>query len=376
MDIIKKKLNENELINEQYSLLFNKIIENYHVVKDFDNCIEWIIKDIKDKFLKDIDNINDEDVYFTGYYWTITERKCSTEKIDKTSCPIYYKFYFSDLDDYAYVEERNFNSENAYKVIVYINAYRLVNVFLDYELQLSLEHEFSHVRTGYARCDVDDRNTTKNIDTYIKNDPLVKNMMKSTNKFLNRPDYERKILILFKCMSETEQQARISSFGTFVKKYIEDFNSKKHLLSLNTRFDDIIEKGDKYTNWILFRDVIQELHFDIIYERYEFLLCLCCLLNDAKLIKSEPFINRKELSVYINKRTHEQLLENTLVKKAIRSMYKQIYNNLLEYQHSLNRQIYAMMMEMNAYKNRTITIDNGVTKVDNRPIDNPINNIY
>ena len=52
--------------------------------------------------------------------------------------------------------------------------------------------------------------------------PLVKNMMKSTNKFLNRPDYERKILILFKCMSETEQQARISSFGTFVKKYIED----------------------------------------------------------------------------------------------------------------------------------------------------------
>lgn len=57
-------------------------------------------------------------------------------------------------------------------------------------------------------------------------------------------------------------------------------------------------------------------------------------------------------------------------------MYKQIYNNLLEYQHSLNRQIYAMMMEMNAYKNRTITVDNGVTKVDNRPIDNPINNIY
>lgn len=225
MDIIKKKLNENELINEQYSLIFNKVIENYHVVKDFNNCIEWIIKDIKEKFLKDLDNINDEDIYFTGYYWTISERKCSKEKIDETSCPIYYKFYFSyykfyfsDFDDYAYVEERNFNSEDAYKVIVYINAYKLVNVFLDYELQLSLEHEFSHIRTGYARFDVDDRNTTKNIDIYIKNDPLVKNMMKSTNKFLNRPDYERKILILFKCMSETEQQARISSFGTFVKK--------------------------------------------------------------------------------------------------------------------------------------------------------------
>ena len=111
-----------------------------------------------------------------------------------------------------------------------------------------MEHEFTHIRTGYARYDVDDRNTTKNIDTYIKNDSLVKNMMKSTNKFLNRPDYERKILILFKCMSETEQQARISSFGTFVKKYIEDFNSKEQFLSLNTRFDDIIEKGDKYTN--------------------------------------------------------------------------------------------------------------------------------
>ena len=80
------------------------------------------------------------------------------------------------------------------------------------------------------------------------------------------------------------------------------------------------------------------------------MLCLCCLLNDAKLIKSEPFINRKELSVYINKRTYEQLLENTLVKKTIRSMYKQIYNNLLEYQHSLNRQIYATMKEMNVYK--------------------------
>ena len=376
MNITKKKLNENELINEQYSLLFNKIIENYHVVKDFDNCIEWIIKDIKDKFLNDIDNINDEDVYFTGYYWTITERKCSKEKIDKTSCPIYYKFYFSDLDDYAYVEERNFNSENAYKVIVYINAYRLVNVFLDYELQLSLEHEFSHVRTGYARCDVDDRNTTKNIDIYIMYDSLVKSMFSNINtKVFNNTDKE-KIKKIFKCMSETEQQARISSFGTFVKKYIEDFNSEKHFLSLNTRFDDIIEKGDKYTNWILFRDVVQEIYYDIRKRRYEFLLCLCCLLNDAKLIKSEPFINRKELSVYINKRTHDQLLENTLVKKAIKSMYKQIYNNLLEYQHSLNRQIYATMIEMNAYKNRTITVDNGVTKVDNCPIDNPINTIY
>ena len=57
-------------------------------------------------------------------------------------------------------------------------------------------------------------------------------------------------------------------------------------------------------------------------------------------------------------------------------MYKQIYNNLLEYQHSLNRQIYATMKEINVYKYRTITVDNGVTKVDNRPIDNPINSIY
>ena len=70
------------------------------------------------------------------------------------------------------------------------------------------------------------------------------------------------------------------------------------------------------------------------------------------------------------------MLENNLVKKAIKSMYKQIYNNLLEYQHNLNRQIYSTMKEMNAYKTRTITVDNGVTKVDNRPIDNPINSIY
>ena len=83
MNIIKKKLNENELINEQYSLIFNKVIENYHVVKDFNNCIEWIINDIKEKFLKDLDNINDEELYFTGYYWTISERKCSKDKIDK-----------------------------------------------------------------------------------------------------------------------------------------------------------------------------------------------------------------------------------------------------------------------------------------------------
>ena len=52
MDIIKKKLNENELINEQYSIIFNKVIENYNVVKDFNNCIECIIKDIKEKFFK------------------------------------------------------------------------------------------------------------------------------------------------------------------------------------------------------------------------------------------------------------------------------------------------------------------------------------
>lgn len=43
---------KNELINEQYSLIFNKVIENYHVVKDFNNCIEWIIKDIKENFFK------------------------------------------------------------------------------------------------------------------------------------------------------------------------------------------------------------------------------------------------------------------------------------------------------------------------------------
>ena len=68
-------------------------------------------------------------------------------------------------------------------------------------------------------------------------------------------------------MSETEQKARISSFGTFVKRYIEDFNSKEQFLSLNTRFDDIIEKGDKYTNWILFRDVIITFlfHFNLIW---------------------------------------------------------------------------------------------------------------
>lgn len=251
MNIIKKRLPEKELINEQYDMSFFNIVSNYRIRRFFDEIID------------------------------------------------------------------SFIDEN------------------DYELELLLEHEFSHIMTGYFCLNFKEFHIDKSlIESY---------------KFLDELPNKIKIYNLFKCLSKTMQKENIENFAIFIKNYIDDFNSKKHLLSINTRFDDIIAKGNKHTNWILFKDVIQEIHYDIRKNNYEFLLCLCYLLNDAKLIETVPFIDRNELDNYLKDKTHEQIIENQNVRNIVDSMYNQIHDNLLEYQKSLNRQIYLTMNEL--YKN-------------------------
>lgn len=302
---ISKYMSSNNYRNYNY---YFQIFESYHVLHDFDDCINYLVQFIDD-------NKNKKGLLYIGWNWNILQKKCTFEQNENSAYPIYINFYNDDIHElYMYVSERDFNNS---KIIININL-KVLNLI---DIEYWLAHEFLHIRQQFALSKRNILLSKKNIgDNIVINDIRLKR-------------YEFKIKELLYYISPTEQQARLQSLYRFVLN--NDYNEINQILIKANKYILIKEYKNFYNNL----EELVEQNNPLIYKS---ILVLGYFLYKQNIIKQKLTLD------FLNYKLQD--FSSNDVKDTTLQILNTIHENIQKYQIQLIKVIKLALNDKNNKK--------------------------
>ena len=237
------------------------LLETYHITDIFNNCIESIIKNIK--------NFKIDKIEYTGWNYIYFEDKCINCKNANIEIPIYIKLT-SDIEALTTSVNNRLQTSITDKIIININY----NTISDYDIKALFAHEFEHIRKMYI--------TEKNLLDLacINCGNIYKNLDFEIDE-RNKAIFQ----MLIDYFSPNEQDARIT--GTI--NYLNNIDSIK-----DKKLEILLEMSNDY-HWLYYiKNELDSLKYRAKYISPMQLLVLGYFLMKFKYIKKVCSISLEE----------------------------------------------------------------------------------